>query len=239
MSVRGTTPTPRHGPESRIRLEWAVEAGQPVHIGRFSHLRGCYDRPTLGCLGCNVPLMPVLPCQSTGVAGRVDHFRHVKSSPKCTATAPMAAMVWNVACHLHASLALLIPSERHLLRFRAYCSSNTSPYTRSLNLFSSHCEHFEERQVPAWDDLRIERHEFSDRPECTIKLLKMHAVLFEICISHRPITSPRTGSNTEWLGLEVGGHNYSELISWSPQSWIPATSAQPAVRCEHHRGGSS
>lgn len=226
--------------ETGVRIAWAVDAGRPVHIARYSHLRDGGARPELSCLGCSVPVAPVLPRHAKGRAHRQDHFRHKRSSPDCWAQHGIGAQLWNAILHLHRCLDDLPARERGRLRVRAWCDPAQSPWTSTLPLFSVGCDAYRDQELPAWDRVRLSPTRPGQAKVPDIRLFLGDREQLRIRVEPADPGSPPLGAQAIPL-VEIQLHDglYEPLLAWSPTRGpvrIPCTRTSPdlAYRCARH-----
>jgi hypothetical protein len=225
-----------------VRIAWALDGGRPVHIARYSHLRDGAARPELACLGCHVPVVPVLPPVRRGRPGRQDHFRHKQASPRCWADHGEGARLWNATLHLHRALGDIAgtPLQRRL-RVHAPCDPASGPWSGALPLFGTHCPASRALPLPPWDTLRLAPSRRRERSVPAIELLHDGVVVLALQLlpagssAPEPLLPPGPPLPVQ---VDVDGGSYPRLVRWDPsRDPFPATRAGPALtwRCPRHR----
>ncbi|MFK7930842.1 MAG: hypothetical protein AB8H79_21845 [Myxococcota bacterium] len=227
--------------ETGVQIAWAMDGGRAVHIARYSHLREHGARPELSCLGCTVPVVPVLPLTGGGRPHRLDHFRHKKASPSCTAHYGIGARLWNATLHLHQELSDLQPDAAERLYVLGYCDTEQSSWTESLPLFATGCTQRARLSLPRFDTVRLTPTRRSHPTVPNIRLFLGEAEVLRIRVVPAAPTfaaKPLPSSDPPELHVHISDHTYDQVLSWSPVTnhEIPCTRATPRLtyRCPDH-----
>jgi len=228
--------------ETGVQIAWAMDGGRAVHIARYSHLRENGARPELSCLGCSVPVVPVLPLTGGGRPHRLDHFRHKKASPSCTAHYGMGARLWNATLHLHQELCEVDPEVAAQLYVLAYCDTDQSTWTESLPLFATGCSQRSRMAVPSFDTVRLTPTRRSHPTVPNIRLYRGESEVLRIRVVPAVPTfsaKPLPPSEPPELHVHISDHTYERVLSWSltDSGELPCTRATPRLTytCQDHR----
>lgn len=228
--------------ETAVRIAWALDGGRPVHISRYSHLRGA-ARPELSCLGCTVSVVPVLPRQGKGNSAIQEHFRHKQQSPKCWAHHGLGAQLWNATLHLHRALDEAVGTPiLASLGIHAPCDPVAGTWAQALPLFRTGCTATHRVPVPRFDRVGLSptRRGVQRAPDVRLwfgstEVLRIRVVPADPLATLRPL-APETPSVVE---VHLDQATYPRIVAWEPihDSDLPCTRATPDLswRCPVHR----
>lgn len=243
--LRLLLPRTDHAPpdeETGVRIAWAIDGGRPVHIARYSHLRDGGARPELSCLGCSVPVVPVLPPRGRGRPHRQDFFRHKRRSPDCWAHHGLGAQLWNATLHVHQALDDLHPLARSRLFVRAFCDASQSPWASTLPLFSAGCGASANLPVPAFDRVGLSPTRPGQPKVPDVRLFNGPREVLRIRIEpSSPLGDlpPLAPAEVPVVEVCLDEAIYQALLAWRPtrdQRGLPCTRATPdlSYRCPAH-----
>ena len=222
-----------------VRIAWALDGGRPVHIARYSHLRGDAARPELSCLGCHVGVVPVLPARRRGQPVRQDHFRHRQASPACWAAHGIGARLWNAVLHLHRVLDDLAGTAAgDHLTVQAWCNPGGGPWSTALPLFGNHCPRHQAIPLPRWTAVRLTGARRAQRAVPRIELLNARTPVLVLQVlpadgTHGPL--PEARLPTVHLALDEA--TYDRLLLWEgADGHLPASRTTEALtwHCPDH-----
>jgi hypothetical protein len=192
------------------------------------------------CLGCSVPVVPVLPLTGGGRPGRQDHFRHKSANPACEAAHGIGAMVWNVTLHLVEGLNDL--SERGVgPAVLARCDPSGGPFQADLPLFRSHCPKSRILNLPRWDRVALAPSRRGARAPEILCFMGVRRVLTLAVVPADPVAALRPLAVGEpRVEIHVDADTFARLLAWNPRvsAEVPCSRATPDLtwRCPEHRG---